>query len=631
MAQAPARKAGKPPITANPAFPWIVALWFAALLGIGSLIVPATLMERASTASGIAALLPMAAPPLGFTAKALVALIGTLLGGAVGFALARKITAPKVAKAAARKPLDPMEDIGDPGIDADAHDDLPAPPAVGRRRSLAIKEEEGPSDFLNVAPLPGVSDLAEEGPHLSFEADQEFAEEAEPEVEADLAEPRQEFRPEVEPMELETEALELEESETLTDDQAVAVHGAQDDAQPERQEFVPVDQAQASVIAVGYSEPVIAPATAKKPLSFSPPSMANEKQGENEKHGEPAFAPEPTFAPEDETGPESEDTVSDKQIFQAPDAPDAPDAAEAQFPAVPPAQDEVTVAAPTSEEQDGEGLVQLVQRLGSTLEKHREWSAEQLCRDAAMTPVVETPEAIADEEPVASEKPVPEEFDPAAAEDAAQAMANFFNAPASAEAPVVDTAEPAAPAEMEPPRQRYESLRGVMANVHIDDDEDEEEDEIADLTASFTLPIGNATTSEPTPRPAFDQPPPSVVEETETDEPASEGEEDEAPETDEAADLPEFASLNPFKRNAEEFVRIEEPEPEEADAEPAVLFPNQEVRKAPATPSPAARSFDPPAGEARSMQQQSERPRPSNDDNDRALREALMNLQRMGK
>jgi hypothetical protein len=46
---------------------------------------------------------------------------------------------------------------------------------------------------------------------------------------------------------------------------------------------------------------------------------------------------------------------------------------------------------------------------------------------------------------------------------------------------------------------------------------------------------------------------------------------------------------------------------------------------------PAARAFDPPGGQARVPAARADRPRPSNDDNERALREALLNLQRMSK
>ena len=39
----------KPPISLHPAFPGIVALWFSALLGLGSLVLPPVLLEKILT------------------------------------------------------------------------------------------------------------------------------------------------------------------------------------------------------------------------------------------------------------------------------------------------------------------------------------------------------------------------------------------------------------------------------------------------------------------------------------------------------------------------------------------------------------------------------------------------------
>ena len=69
--------------------------------------------------------------------------------------------------------------------------------------------------------------------------------------------------------------------------------------------------------------------------------------------------------------------------------------------------------------------------------------------------------------------------------------------------------------------------------------------------------------------------------------------------------------------------------------ETAVLFPNQQARKASTPAANTSRPFDAPAAPANEgtaeTDQRAARPQPSNDDNERALREALMNLQRMGK
>lgn len=81
----------KAPISTHPAFPAIVALWFAALLGLGSLVLPVALFETLVTATGIAAIVPPAEPPLGFTARAVIALTGAIAGAALGLLLARQV------------------------------------------------------------------------------------------------------------------------------------------------------------------------------------------------------------------------------------------------------------------------------------------------------------------------------------------------------------------------------------------------------------------------------------------------------------------------------------------------------------------------------------------------------------
>ncbi|MGB3166892.1 MAG: hypothetical protein WBA68_08975, partial [Alteraurantiacibacter sp.] len=93
MDQADERR-GKPPITANPAFPAVVALWFAALFGMGTLILPVHVLEAAVSAIGLPAIWQAAAPPLGFTARSAIALVATSTGALSGFALARRLAAP---------------------------------------------------------------------------------------------------------------------------------------------------------------------------------------------------------------------------------------------------------------------------------------------------------------------------------------------------------------------------------------------------------------------------------------------------------------------------------------------------------------------------------------------------------
>ncbi len=190
-------------------------------------------------------------------------------------------------------------------------------------------------------------------------------------------------------------------------------------------------------------------------------------------------------------------------------------------------------ADPRASQEDGASLVELMHKLGTTLDRHRQWSARRAAEQASRA---------------SQAAPIPQGFEAAPADDAAEAMAAYFGKSAAVPQAASPNGPVAAPAD------------------------------------------GGASNSATSNRPA--------------------------------------------KPDTDEFVRIEEPEPEPGLAPPTVLFPGQRPRQAtaprqtPAAPAPGPRAFDPPADQAENRPA----PRaPSNDDNERALREALMNLQRMGK
>jgi len=112
-------RAGNPPLSQHPAFPAIVTLWFAALLGLGTLVMPASLLERIVSAAGLPALLPAAAPPLGGTARALLAVAAAIFGAGVGVAIARRIASAQRSPAS-RKPIAAHEELGEDGFDGAA-------------------------------------------------------------------------------------------------------------------------------------------------------------------------------------------------------------------------------------------------------------------------------------------------------------------------------------------------------------------------------------------------------------------------------------------------------------------------------------------------------------------------------
>ena len=166
------------PITSNPLFPAVVALWFGALFGLSSVAVRVSVIETLVLKSGIDLIVPAAAPPLGITARILVALLMAALGALIGTAIGRRLARPKVevrerkrsAKtneaeqprlrardshpdAPARKPISAHEEFGDEPVRAEG----PAAPGLmaNRRRSLTAEPE--PDVFVpeEVAPLPG--------------------------------------------------------------------------------------------------------------------------------------------------------------------------------------------------------------------------------------------------------------------------------------------------------------------------------------------------------------------------------------------------------------------------------------------------------------------------------------------
>lgn len=150
-------------ISLHPAFPAISALWFAALLGFGSLALPDAMLEGVVRATGLASLIPSAAPPLGFTAHVATALAWAIVGALAGLVLARKVTQARAAEfeqSAAFddepricRPISVHDELDEEGLAAE----LPEAPAEpGRRKSLAVAEDVSPGIAVPIVPLPGL-------------------------------------------------------------------------------------------------------------------------------------------------------------------------------------------------------------------------------------------------------------------------------------------------------------------------------------------------------------------------------------------------------------------------------------------------------------------------------------------
>ena len=328
----------KPPLSAHPAFPAIVALWFAVLFGLGSLVLPAALLESAVTATGIASLVPAAAPPLGLTARALIALAAALAGAALGIAIGRRVEQSQRPDTATRRasgqraPLNIKDELGAEGL---AGEGLP----ITRRRALAISDDAYAGDDPYAGPLPGEREAAIE---LSFDHD-EFGDEF----------------GDAEPLELSTPADD-DRADSFPPgfaDEPVADEDFEMSEQPDFRPEEPAPSWQAETPAEPHDENDAEP--------WAPVAAV-------EAAGEPAMASEWTDAPLEELG-----------------------------------------------------LVQLVQRLGSTIERRREVLAQ-----TAVAPVAS---GVASG-PAAQVRVAPVIFGAARADDAAQATAAYFGGGARTEA-----------------------------------------------------------------------------------------------------------------------------------------------------------------------------------------------------
>lgn len=169
MAKQKRKPAKGKPITNHQLFPAVVALWFGALFGLGSLAVRPSLLERLVLASQIDLVVPAAAPPLGVTARVMVALSLTALGAIMGFVIARRIARAKPVETGRERtegepvggeiqlhPRQGRAKGASPQGLADAGSEPIAESApVSRRRALAIDPEGAAFMPLDLAPLPG--------------------------------------------------------------------------------------------------------------------------------------------------------------------------------------------------------------------------------------------------------------------------------------------------------------------------------------------------------------------------------------------------------------------------------------------------------------------------------------------
>jgi hypothetical protein len=126
----------------------LVALWFGALFSLSSLAVRTGLFEQTIVAIGVDQVFPYASPPLGHTARLLIAAAFGLLGAALGALLAKAVAGGQRRGGHVDDSAGPLrsasaDDDGDYRVRArDAHPDAPARRPISASTELGKMEPE---------------------------------------------------------------------------------------------------------------------------------------------------------------------------------------------------------------------------------------------------------------------------------------------------------------------------------------------------------------------------------------------------------------------------------------------------------------------------------------------------------
>lgn len=174
------------PISAHPAFPLLVGLWFAALLGLGTIVLPSGFLEKAVGVTG----LPIDAP-LSLGARATFAVLAALVGLAGGLVFARRLAekhaaGPRIPRHRALgdgrsvrpRPLSVHDDLGEEAISPSSEEEQ----APRRRRALTVSDIEPADDLEAAAPLYDSEAYSFVEPARALEVPEAAAESDAPEV-----------------------------------------------------------------------------------------------------------------------------------------------------------------------------------------------------------------------------------------------------------------------------------------------------------------------------------------------------------------------------------------------------------------------------------------------------------------
>lgn len=609
MAKQPRKQPQGKPITQNQLFPAVVALWFGALFGLGSLAVRPSLLESLVIKSRIDLVLPAAAPPLGITARILVALALAAIGSAIGIAIARRVARPKVVvRERKRSKLATVEAPAARPYGSAAAQTAEGQILAPRRRSLSIEHDEDVFVPHDNAPLPGGTPQVLDISSVGFRAES---------VEAPLDLSGYPAPPPVEPAQPPAFAplpvAEVHVNHSATEAAAAAADGRQVfgmppvtlEAEAPKQIFgQPVENGHVSpefVKAAGFQTTVF---EGEEPSPLFPPR----EQVATPAPAVPAapFAmPQPFAVPAAEMPASSFDMAPQQAMPQAFEP--APEPAPVSV--VPSPAPAATEPLPSPA---GLGMDDLSSRLAASMARRRAvrtgTAAEAVVplADAAVpgAPAFAAPLPETEFVPQAPAAPVPQAYTPELEPTPEAGPAQIAPIAAPAPAPAEQAPAPAIPAAMRP--------------LELGQFEDDAE--------PFYHLLPPRHIAMPQPVPAEVAPPPVAF-----DAPTDCAEEPAVAEDNYASLL----GIAPAPARSG-FVRIEEPEAGSAAIEPVVIFPGQMAQAvAPASASASAlasfRPFDAPAsaGHGQPVSASLSAPAVDHEEADRALRMALANLQRM--
>lgn len=635
MAKQQTRNGGGKPITSHPLFPAVVALWFGALFGLGSLAIRASLLEELIIASRIDLIIPAAAPPLGLTARMLLALGLAAFGATIGAWIGRKLgeakpekrerrrdaravereqprrTAPVYAAPSAQEAdCDELDEpsLADERIQAQPSERPSAPALAGRRRALAVTDDNQAFELTEYAPLPGgapqIFAVAEAGiAPIAATADLPAPAAAIEEPVAAIADPlpepeRQIFRPAPAAAAPEPEMAPVEVAEPAAQ-QANPVMAEPFAAAPVAQSApfeLPQPEPEWS-----YAPPVAITTPAAIPEMVESPALARLGSAPAQVSAFDQPAATPLFAAR-ETMPE---------VAQAPEPAAVPVAVvappRAPLPPLPP-------LAPDAP------LTDLAARLAEAMSRRRA-AREALAAPEPAAPVTPTVMPVAEAVPA----PVPA-VEPGAIPAAMR--------PLVPEAVAADDEDLVLPSLL-PPRLDPHRRAEVEASL-------KPADPVVVPAVPLDLPASMRPVDTASQDAAIDDeldallPPRTlVVPPVEIASSAADDEDDNEDADQAQAGDERFSSLLAVAPRPEVsrggFVRIEEPPVPAGSFEPVVIFPGHAAAQATAQPAPApfARPFDPPLAAASNAPAAAGTRLPDPEETERALKLALASLQRM--